>query len=255
MVLDHLINENFEQLTENDLHIMSIIHQHIDEMTSMKIHDLSLLTHTSISTIHRLVKKLGFEGYSDFKFYLKMENHSTPTNTINTTPIVEDIQRTVEHLQMFDYQPLNEFIDAASFIYIYGTGMAQQNVAREAQRHMLSISKKGIVLNDESEFRLAIQQMTQDDLLFIISLSGETENLKAPIQLLKSRNYKYVSITTLHDNYIAKNAAFNIYVNSAPIQFFNNTEYYSFTPYYVVFDFIARTYHNYKVAQHKSDTR
>jgi RpiR family glv operon transcriptional regulator len=96
--------------------------------------------------------------------------------------------------------------------------------------------------------------MTQDDLLFIISLSGETENLKAPIQLLKSRNYKYVSITTLHDNYIAKNAAFNIYVNSAPIQFFNNTEYYSFTPYYVVFDFIARTYHNYKVAQHKSDT-
>ncbi|SUM31760.1 Uncharacterised protein [Staphylococcus gallinarum] len=42
-------------------------------------------------------------------FYLKMENHSTPTDTINTTPIVEDIQRTVEHLQMFDYQPLNEF--------------------------------------------------------------------------------------------------------------------------------------------------
>ncbi|SUM31759.1 transcriptional regulator, rpiR family [Staphylococcus gallinarum] len=38
------------------------------------------------------------------------------------------------------------------FIYIYGTGMAQQNVAREAQRHMLSISKKGIVLNDEVNF-------------------------------------------------------------------------------------------------------
>ena len=95
--------------------------------------------------------------------------------------------------------------------------------------------------------RLAIDQMSADDLLFIISLSGETKNLIDPIQLIKSRELHYVSITTLHDNYIAKNAAFNVYVNSAPIQFFNTTTYYSFTPYYVVFDFIARTYHNYKI--------
>lgn len=247
MVLDHLINKHFEQLTENDLHIINIIRQNIDQISDMKIHDLSKLTHTSISTIHRLVKKMGFEGYSNFKFYLKMDTNTSPTQFTNADTIVEDVQRTVEHLEMFDYQPLNELIEAAPFIYIFGTGMAQQNVAREAQRHMLSISKRAIVINDETELRLAINQMSYDDLLFVISLSGETKNLIEPIQLIKARELLYVSITTLHDNYIAKHAAFNIYVNSPPIQFFNNTEYYSFTPYYVVFDFIARTYHNYKI--------
>ncbi|MEJ7473751.1 hypothetical protein WL504_08775 [Staphylococcus saprophyticus] len=57
MVLDHLINKHFEQLTENDLHIINVIRQNIDQISNMKIHDLSKLTHTSISTIHRLVKK------------------------------------------------------------------------------------------------------------------------------------------------------------------------------------------------------
>lgn len=252
MILDQLINKHFEHLTENDLHIINVIHQYNDQISNMKIHDLSLKTHTSISTIHRLVKKLGFEGYSDFKFYLKMESNVPPSHPVGIDPIIEDIQRTVEHLEMFDYKPLNQLIEAAPFIYIFGTGMAQQNVAREAQRHMLSISKKSIVLNDETEFKLAINQMNVDDLLFIISLSGETKNLKKPIQLIKSREFRYVSITTLHDNYIAKNAAFNIYVNSAPIQFFNKTEYFSFTPYYVVFDFIARSYHNYKISKFSS---
>lgn len=247
MVLDHLINKHFEQLTENDLHIINIIRQNIDQISNMKIHDLSKLTHTSISTIHRLVKKMGFEGYSNFKFYLKMDTNTSSTQFANADTIVEDVQRTVEHLEMFDYQPLNELIETAPFIYIFGTGMAQQNVAREAQRHMLSISKRAIVINDETELRLAINQMSSNDLLFVISLSGETKNLIEPIQLIKARELLYVSITTLHDNYIAKHAVFNIYVNSLPIQFFNNTEYYSFTPYYVVFDFIARTYHNYKI--------
>lgn len=45
MVLDHLINKHFEQLTENDLHIINIIRQNIDQISNMKIHDLSKLTH------------------------------------------------------------------------------------------------------------------------------------------------------------------------------------------------------------------
>ena len=61
MILDPLINKHYDALNDNDLHIINVIHQHIDEMVTMKIQDLSHLTHTSISTIHRLVKKLGFE--------------------------------------------------------------------------------------------------------------------------------------------------------------------------------------------------
>ncbi|MGJ5911733.1 hypothetical protein ACSBQ8_05885 [Staphylococcus equorum] len=68
MVLDHLINKYFEELTENDLHIINIIRQNMDDMSAMKIHDLSKLTHTSISTIHRLVKKMGLKAIATLSF-------------------------------------------------------------------------------------------------------------------------------------------------------------------------------------------
>lgn len=251
MLLDHLINQYYENLNDNDLHIINIMHNNVSKLPTMKIQELSLLTHTSISTIHRLVKKLGFEGYSDFKFYTKLQSQKH-TNQVEQVPsIIDDVQRTIEHLDMLDYDLLNKLIDNAPLIYIFGTGMAQQNVARDAQRHLLSISKKVILLNDENELIMAIDQMTKEDLMFIISLSGETQHIAQPIHILKSRQLNYVSITTLHDNYIAQNAKFNIYVSSTPLQFFNNTQYYSFTPYYVIFDYIVRTYHNYKVKKNK----
>ena len=250
MILDPLINKHYDALNDNDLHIINVIHQHIDEMVTMKIQDLSHLTHTSISTIHRLVKKLGFEGYSDFKFHIKMEQQqAVPKQLVHAHAVMEDVQRTVEHLEMLDYTVLNQRIDQAEIIYIFGTGMAQQNVARDAQRHMLSISKRVIILNDESELLLAIDQMRDTDLLFIISLSGATKHIEYPVQLLKTRNLPYVSITTLQDNFIAQHAIFNIYVSTTPITFFNHKQYYSFAPYYVIFDYIVRTYHDYKIAQ------
>ncbi|MBF7017780.1 MurR/RpiR family transcriptional regulator [Staphylococcus durrellii] len=253
MLLDHLINQYYDDLNDNDLHIINIMHNNVSKLPNMKIQDLSLLTHTSISTIHRLVKKLGFEGYSDFKFYTKLKSQDNSNQVVQAHSIIEDVERTIEHLDMLDYDVLNALIDNAPLIYIFGTGMAQQNVARDAQRHLLSISKKVILLNDENELIMAIDQMTRDDLLFIISLSGETQHISQPIHILKSRQLNYVSITTLHDNFIAQNAKFNIYVSSTPLQFFNNIQYHSFTPYYVIFDYIVRTYHNYKIAQKNKD--
>ena len=40
----------------------------------MKIQDLAVHTHASNATIHRFTRKLGFDGYSDFKSFLKFEN-------------------------------------------------------------------------------------------------------------------------------------------------------------------------------------
>lgn len=58
MILDKLVNKHFESLSENDLHIIKTIYDHIDEMKTMKIQDLAAYAHTSISSIHRLTKKL-----------------------------------------------------------------------------------------------------------------------------------------------------------------------------------------------------
>lgn len=73
MFLDEHINRNFDKLNDNDLHIAHFINTHIDECKNMKIQDLAQFTHASNATIHRFTRKLGFDGYSDFKSYLNLK--------------------------------------------------------------------------------------------------------------------------------------------------------------------------------------
>ncbi|CPN59696.1 transcriptional regulator%2C rpiR family [Staphylococcus aureus] len=148
---------------------------------------------------------------------------------------------------MIDYDYISSELDKSSFIYIYGTGIAQLNVARDAQRHFLSINKRVMVINDENELQIAIDQMKAEDLLFIISLSGDTAHLKEKIKIMHTRNIKYISITTLKDNYLAQNASYNIYVNSSPIELFSHHTASSFLPYHIAFEIITRKYSEWKM--------
>ena len=63
----------------------------------MKIQDLAQFTHASNATIHRFTRKLGFDGYSDFKSYLKFESirhtnyHLTLSIVSNKKSIVHSV--------------------------------------------------------------------------------------------------------------------------------------------------------------------
>ncbi|WP_204302054.1 hypothetical protein, partial [Klebsiella pneumoniae] len=73
--------------------------------------------------------KLGFDGYSDFKSYLKFESnktHQLPSNSIDS--FKQEIDSTFSYLERVDYQLLTKKMHTASTIYLYGTGRAQLNV-------------------------------------------------------------------------------------------------------------------------------
>jgi len=174
MILDKLINEHYQQLNDNDIHIIQMINQNIHLIHRLKIQEIADISHTSISSIHRLARKLGFDGYSDFKAYIKLNRQTSNPSTDIIESLEQDLQQTMKHLKMIDYDYISEQINQAPYIYIYGTGVAQLNVARDAQRHFLSINKRVMVINDENELKIAMNQMNKDDLIFNISLSGET---------------------------------------------------------------------------------
>lgn len=249
MILDSLVNRNYKELSENDLHIIKTIHDHVNEMKKMKIQQLAALSHTSVSSIHRLSCKLGFDGYSDLKAYIKLNEDQDSATQDLMELLNHDIQQTFNHLEHLNFDRLSQLIDEAPYIYIYGTGAAQVEVASDVQRLFLSIYKKSMLLKNELELLLSIEQMKEDELLLIISLSGETRNFEEIIQLIKTRNVKYISVTTLRDNMLAQHAMFNIYVNTSPFLLYNGVKSSSFLPYHMVFDVIVRKYSLWKEGQ------
>ncbi|PAD17115.1 MurR/RpiR family transcriptional regulator [Shouchella clausii] len=253
MILDKLVNKHFESLSENDLHIIKTIYDHIDEMKTMKIQDLAVYAHTSISSIHRLTKKIGLDGYSDLKSYIKLNNFTEGTSQDLMELLDQDIHQTRKYMEQLDFCQLNRLIDRAPYIYIYGTGAAQLDLANDVQRQLWTLHKKSQVIRSERDFTNGLGEMGEDDLLFIISLSGESENLDEIIHAIKTRRIKCVSLTTLRNNLLAQNAMFNIYVNSTPFWLYNKVENSSFLPFYIVVDIIVRKFSEWKMEQLKNN--
>ena len=135
----------------------------------MKIQDLASQTHASNATIHRFTRKLGFDGYSDFKSFLKFEdskNHQLPSDSMEQ--FKQEIENTFTYLERIDYELITDKINQAETVYLYGTGLAQMNVAQEAQRILLTIHKNIIVLHDVHEFKMVLNKATPKDIFFII---------------------------------------------------------------------------------------
>lgn len=157
-------------------------------------------------------------------------------------------------MEQLDFCQLNQLIDRAPYIYIYGTGTAQLDLANDVQRQLWSLHKKSQVIRSKRDLTDGIVEISEDDLLFIISLSGESKNIDEIIQVMKTRNIKFISMTTLRNNVLAQNAMFNIYVSSTPFHLYNRVNNSSFLPFYIVVDIIVRKFSEWKLNELKNRT-
>ena len=70
MRIEELINDHYQELSENDLIIWQYIEQHKEECRNLAINELAQRCHVSKTTILRFAQKLSLKGYSELKAYL-----------------------------------------------------------------------------------------------------------------------------------------------------------------------------------------
>lgn len=249
MFLDERVNKNFSKLNENDLQIAHYVNAHIEDCKNLKIQELAQYTHASNATIHRFTRKLGFDGYSDFKSFLKFETEIQQQHSSDSIDAFkQEIDNTFSYLERIDYDLITDKLNTASTIYLYGTGRAQKNVAEEAQRILLTMHHSIIVLHDVHELKMVLNRSEDNDLFFIISLSGETTQLPEITNLLQLRQKYFISVTTLKDNTLAQKANYNVYVSSNTFYLYDGTDYSSFISYHIFFETLLRKYNERKEA-------
>ena len=77
----------------------------------------------------------------------------------------------------------------------------------------------------------------QDDLVIIVSLSGETPSAVEFAQLLRLRDIPFISIIRLHDNTLAGLSTVNLYVSPAEFQLYaeaDRPQFKSMMPYFLL---------------------
>jgi len=213
MELEKLIHQHAEKLSELDRGILNFILSDPSLIQNLKITDLAERLYVSKSSIMRTTKKLGFSGYSEFKYFLrhvKNKENGLRTQEDIFEKQLEDIQQTLHYMKAVNLKPILQCLDRSKMIYCYATGFSQKKVINEFYKMMLGIGKRVMVLPNKTEFDMAMPLITLEDMVIIVSLNGETHEVKENLTVFELQKIPVLTITAAGDNYFARHSTYHL---------------------------------------------
>ena len=253
MSLEGLINKYYEQLNDNDLHVMSFVSQNIDLCKNKTVTEIANYCNVSPSTIIRTTKKLGFQGYSEFRYFLKEEadrikDLKIPNNDqyFNSSILLKDVKETIK---LFDEdKSLNEIYKLflnSNRIFAYGTGYGQNLMLNEFSRSLINNNIYLNIIPSKTELELISQTITPNDLILVASLSGNMKSIDSMIKNIAVMQVPIVSVTVFSRNELAYIADYNLYYQVSNINKINQLNNSSFLTLNLVLSLLYEGFTNY----------
>ncbi|KMK70813.1 MurR/RpiR family transcriptional regulator [Bacillus safensis] len=211
--LFNIPSDVYQTLSETERYLLNYIHQHLEDISTLSIVTLSERANVSTATIVRLMKKIGYNGYTSFKYRLKQEKKMTDASD-QLKNIDEDIKLAIrkneeEVLKTIQLQSIGQIEDAvqkihnADKIYIFGRGFSEM-IAKEMTIKLQLIGKTCEVHDDPNIIRLKSRDIEKSELAIFVSLNGETSELVEACQNLSMKQVTTITVTTRIDSTLSK---------------------------------------------------
>lgn len=248
MRLEEIIFLNYSKLNETDLLIWKYITTNKEYCSQISINELAEKCNVSRTTITRFVKKLDLKGFSEFKVLLSWELEKVNVIEDQSFGIACDsIIKYVEDQKNKDYDSLCKLLYESKMIYVYGSGDIQNVVAKQIKRMFLSCQE--IIYDfegrtfDDSFYNI----VNENDVMILISLSGNNENVLNIARRLKLIGTKIISITEFKNSTLTNLSDESIYISATNISFLQTHPSYKLTMlYFILIELLFIKYSIYK---------
>lgn len=209
-----LLNKNMDELSKSEIEILKVLNDNAHEIPKLTLTELSKKVYVSTSSIYRLIKKLGYEGFPEFKYKVSDSLNSEKLLVTDS----KDYLKTYINEIMFTYQ-INEknIQDAASLILqsnkkiIFGTGWKQKEIADNFSSDMLTYGEDFITLRNKDDLFNAVRNISDNDVLIFLSLSGNVSSFKEMIDYCKLNRIPIISVTRADSNQLSMDSTIPLY--------------------------------------------
>ena len=248
MKLEARVSQNYDILNPNDLIIWNYIYQHKQQCMNMSIDALAKLCNVSRSTVMRFAQKIGMSGYGELKACLHLEmKDSDMSSTEHLCEIVcESNIKAIQYYQRQNYDSVCSLLYNAKRIFLYGTGQAQRSVCGEFRRMMISLNILVLDVPADGELMKIIKMMTPEDVILIVSKSGEGESLRNIMFELNSRGIPSISLTKYGNNTLSRMSTEKLFVNIEELAVLDETNFVSMTLMFLMMEIVFTKFVEYK---------
>ena len=203
------------KFTETEKYLIEFMDKNINAISEMSITELSNLANVSTTTIFRTVKKLGFNGFSEYKFNLisNIENkeyfnkieerdRSEIKNIISKNQ--QEVNNTINKLNIKSIYDSINYLKKSNTILIFARGLSEL-VAEELQVKFQLLDKRCDVYTDPNIIRKIAKKAKKEDCVLYVSLEGETKELVEASNTTLQNEIPSILITTNINSSLAKN--------------------------------------------------
>lgn len=266
---------NQEEFTDGEFLVVQYLLNHPSE--NLTIAELADLTYTSNSTIIRMCRKLGFDGYRAFRleFIKEMESYKyvseqvdydNPFNAMEGThEIICKITNLYRESTDLLFQCINEkkierisqTIFNARRIYVYAIGDSMIT-ARAFANKLQKLGIYPILANKNNEDITASYNAEKEDCVIFLSYSMRLPDFLKAYKMLYKKRVPVIAITANEKHCITKNATHKIIIPNKETDFSIATFYSQFAFEYVLnilySSIYALNYNYHKERKHDIDS-
>lgn len=223
------LQEFSKQASGAEKGIIRYLIENPEKAANCNIHELAEVTFSSPSTVIRLCKKLGFNGYKElhksllYELALRKSTNLEKRKEITKEDSLESIVDKVTYKnivslestrKLIDLDILEECVDLlckSHTICLFGMGSSLL-VAKDAYLKFLRMNKPCLISEDWHAQLLQARNIKKDDVAIVISYSGLTEEMIRCAAEVKQKRAPIIAITRFENSPLSGMADYNLSV-------------------------------------------
>lgn len=216
-------------LSSTERQIAQFILENPDETTTLTIRDLARRSFSSPSSVVRICRVIGFQGYKELRHALTLElatlgeNGSHREKDITPQDSLQEIVDKVTHkniqslldtqrlLLLDELEQCVELIANARTVLLFGIG-SSLCVAKDTHLKFLRLDKPCVVNEDSHSQLLQARNATAQDVGIVFSYSGQTMEMIQCIKEMKAGGAPVIAVTRYYPSEVAQLADHVLYV-------------------------------------------
>ena len=211
--LSSKITDYSSSLGPSQRKIAQYILDHSAEIPRLDLEELAERLETSRSSVIRLCRRIGLEGYRDLQKHCVSKNDFV--DSFGTLPwcydaAAEVVEQTFAQLDRHDFLEVLDRCATAERVFWYGLGESGllASIGNYKCWH-LGINSAAFV--EPAGFRSAAAMLKPNDVLITISMSGNGDYLREPVSMARQRGLYLVGMTSDRFSWLAKNVDMTLY--------------------------------------------
>jgi glycerol-3-phosphate dehydrogenase (NAD(P)+) len=207
MVTLHLDDDVIRSLSDNELNILKYVYTHAEDIVHISIHEMAKQVSYSTATILRFCKKLGYSGFSEFKYALAAAIRRSPAPPAPAKPANLDTQMILEqicsHIESTSHLILDKqleqvfhIFDDNCRIYLYSPGGITATLIDYFEKMLFSIGRQNVYKIESVRMgEHILRNFPEASAWILISTTGSFPHTARLARLARMNNVPVISIT------------------------------------------------------------